>query len=66
MLPAGPEVLEISHAHRRSHGLPVNDSLSVALMERHDIRRLASADEDFLRVAGIVVHAPNDLGASAP
>jgi predicted nucleic acid-binding protein len=42
----------------RTHGLLTNDSLIVALMQRHGITHLATNDDDFDRVPGITVWKP--------
>lgn len=61
VLPAGPEAFETSHSYRQQYGLLVNDSLSVALMERHGIKNMATSDEDFLAVPTVTVFAPPDI-----
>lgn len=42
----------------RNHGLLTNDSLIVALLQRHGITHLATNDDDFDRVPGITVWKP--------
>jgi len=39
-------------------GLLVSDSLTVCLMEKHEIKTLATRDEDFIRVESIDVWMP--------
>jgi predicted nucleic acid-binding protein len=48
-----------SRRHRDDHGLLTADSLLLAVMARHKLRDLATNDEDFQRVPGIRVWAPD-------
>ena len=54
-------ILEISPNLRAQTGFLVNDSTSLAMMERHDIPAIATNDRDFQRAAGLEVHIPDDL-----
>lgn len=58
------DALRISHPYRRRGGLLVNDSLIAAVMEAEGILYLATADPDFTRVEGLLVHSPLDLARS--
>lgn len=51
---------------RAADGLLTNDSLIVATMRDIDIDAIATADTDFLRVAGLRVFRPTDLDSGAP
>ena len=61
ILQVDTEMLEISANLRTQTGFLVNDSVSLAMMERHGIRAIATNDMDFQRVAGLEVHIPSDL-----
>jgi predicted nucleic acid-binding protein len=50
--------LHASRQYRQQHGLLVNDSLIVAVMQRGRIALLATNDVDFERVPGIAVRTP--------
>lgn len=56
------EIVQASAAVRKNEGLLTNDSLVVACMRTHGIRKLASANGDFDQVSGIEVYKPTDLG----
>lgn len=49
--------LESSLYWRQRYGLLVNDSVSAALMDEHDISNIATND----RIEGLSVHMPGDL-----
>lgn len=53
--------LEASAATRLQHGLLTNDSLLVAAMQELNLQKLATLDQDFTRVSGLVVYQPSDL-----
>lgn len=55
------ELVRASHAVRTRTGLLVNDSISVAMIEREGIRAIATQDQDFLRVAGLQVYTVGDI-----
>ncbi len=61
MLQVDAEILEISANLRAQTGLLVNDSISLAMMERGDIRAIATNDRDFQRIERLEVHIPTDL-----
>ena len=61
ILQVDAEILRMSADLREQTGLLVNDSVSLAMMERHDIRAIATNDRDFQRVAELEVHIPSDL-----
>ena len=50
-----------SQNHRIRHGLMVNDSLIVALMEEVGILHLATKDKSFMAIEEITVVGPEDL-----
>lgn len=50
--------LHASRKYRQQHGLLVNDSLIVAVMQRERVTLLATNDVDFERVPGISVRIP--------
>ncbi len=58
------ETIVRSQAIRERYGLLVSDSLIVACMEEGGIRVLASNDQGFSNVKGLVVHRPTDAGVS--
>jgi len=51
--------LHASRVVREQHGLMVNDSLIVAVLQRERIQFLATNDPDFERVPNIMVRAPS-------
>ncbi len=53
-----PDLLDAAAAVTQQTGLLHDDSLIVALMERHGLTNLASVDTDFDRVPGITRFAP--------
>ena len=61
ILQVDAEILEISANLRAQTGFLVNDSISLAMMERNDISTIATNDRDFQRVGGLEVHLPSDL-----
>ncbi len=61
VLESGLPILESSLHWRQRYGLLVNDSVSAALMDEHDITTIATNDRDFERVEGLSVHVPGDL-----
>jgi predicted nucleic acid-binding protein len=50
--------LHASRQYRQQHGLLVNDSLIVAVMQRERIQVLATNDVDFEHIPGIAVRTP--------
>jgi predicted nucleic acid-binding protein len=58
ILPLTYRDLHASRVYREQHGLLVNDSLIVAVMQRERMQFLATNDSDFERVTGIAVHMP--------
>jgi predicted nucleic acid-binding protein len=46
---------------QRESGLLTNDALLVAVSERLRIQAIASADNTFTRVRGVILYSPNDL-----
>ena len=54
-------IIESSLFWQRRYGLLVNDSVSAALMDEHDIMTIATNDRDFERIEGLSVHMPGDL-----
>ncbi len=58
ILPLTYRDLHASRVYREQHGLLVNDSLIVAVMQRERMQFLATNDSDFERVPGIAVCRP--------
>ena len=54
-------ILEASANLRARTGFLVNDSVSLAMMERQNIRVISTNDRDFQRVNWLEVHLPSDL-----
>lgn len=61
VLPVTVDVLGERGGIRSEHGLLVNDSLSVALLQLAHIKAIATSDKVFLRVPGLRVYLPADL-----
>lgn len=61
ILQVDADILELSANLRARTGFLVNDSISLAMMERYDIMAVVTNDRDFQRVAGLEVHLPGDL-----
>ncbi|MBI2911074.1 MAG: type II toxin-antitoxin system VapC family toxin [Chloroflexi bacterium] len=59
IVPVDSQLVRASAAVRRRHGLLVNDSLSVAMMEAGGLQAIATADRDFQRVTGLEVFTPD-------
>jgi predicted nucleic acid-binding protein len=58
ILPLTYRDLHASRTFREQHGLMVNDSLIVAVMQREGITFLATNDPDFEHVPGLAVRTP--------
>ncbi len=58
ILPLTYRDLHASRVFREQHGLMVNDSLIVAVMEREKLGFLATNDPDFERIPGLTVRVP--------
>jgi predicted nucleic acid-binding protein len=58
ILPLTYRDLHASRTFREQHGLMVNDSLIVAVMQREGVTYLATNDPDFGRVPGLAVRVP--------
>lgn len=58
ILPLSYRDLHASRVFREQHGLMVNDSLIVAVMQRENLGFLATNDPDFARVPGLAVRVP--------
>lgn len=56
VLPVLKDPLGASHGIRRKHGLLINDSILAATLAANNVRHLATADQDFLRVEELEVH----------
>lgn len=54
-------MLENSAALRTQHSLLTNDSLLVAALQELNLQKLATLDQDFARVGGLLVYQPTDL-----
>lgn len=61
ILQVDAEILEISSDLRAQTGFLVNDSISLAMMQRQDVHAIATNDRDFQRVNWLEVHLPSDL-----
>ena len=60
ILQVDAELLEISANLRARTGFLVNDSISLAMMQQHEIQAIATNDRDFQRIGGLEVHIPGD------
>lgn len=58
ILPLTYRDLHASRTFREQHGLMVNDSLIVAVMQREGIAFLATNDSDFGQIPGLAVRVP--------
>jgi predicted nucleic acid-binding protein len=58
VFPVPAALLSTAAALSRQHNLLTNDALIVALMQRHGLTLLASADADLDRVPGLTRYAP--------
>lgn len=54
-------ILRMSASVRDQTGLLVNDSVSLAMMQRRGIPAIATNDRDFQRIGGLEVPIPGDL-----
>ncbi|MDY7078711.1 MAG: PIN domain-containing protein [Chloroflexota bacterium] len=61
ILPVSYKTLHRSKQVRQQYGLLTNDSLIVAVMQRHRLRHLATHDRDFGRVSTLHVWGPIPL-----
>ena len=61
ILQVDTDILEISANLRAQTGFLVNDSISLAVMQRQDVHAIATNDRDFQRVNWLEVHLPSDL-----
>ena len=61
ILQVDTDILEISANLRAQTGFLVNDSISLAMMQRRDVHAIATNDRDFQRVNWLEVHLPSDL-----
>lgn len=61
IVPLTLTMLETSAAIRLQHGLLTNDSLLVAAMQELNLQKLATLDQDFARVSGLLVYQPTDV-----
>ena len=61
ILQVDAEILEISSDLRAQTGVLVNDSISLAMIQRRRIPAIATNDRDFQRVNWLEVHLPSDL-----
>jgi predicted nucleic acid-binding protein len=66
ILPLTHRDLHASRVYREQHGLLVNDSLIVAVMQRERMQFLATNDSDFERVPGIAVYMPTSWALPIP
>ncbi len=53
--------LEASATVRQQYGLLTNDSLLVAAMQEANLQKLATLDQDFARISGLLVYQPTDV-----
>ena len=63
ILPVGYKDLHRGNRVRQQYGLMTNDSLIVAVMQRHRLRHLATHDRDFARVSTLHVWRPVPLSS---
>ena len=61
ILQVDPDILELSANLRSQTGFLVNDSISLAMMQRRRITAIATNDRDFQRLNWLEVHLPTDL-----
>ncbi len=61
ILQVDADILELSANLRAQTGFLVNDSISLAMMQRHGIPAIATNDQDFQRLNWLEVHLPTDL-----
>lgn len=54
-------MLEASATVRLQHGLLTNDSLLVAALQELNLQKLATLDQDFARVSGLLIYQPTDV-----
>ncbi len=62
VLPLTIDIVRASQWARTKDGLLVNDSLTAAMMKAEGIGHLASGDAAFLRLEGLTVYRPSELG----
>ena len=53
--------LEASAAVRQQYGLLTNDSLLVAAMQELNLQKLATRDQDFAQIGGLLTYQPTDV-----
>ena len=61
ILQVDADILELSANLRSQTGFLVNDSISLAMMQRRRITAIATNDRDFQRLNWLEVHLPTDL-----
>jgi predicted nucleic acid-binding protein len=54
-------IIRVAHSERQNTGLLTNDSMIVSCMRSYGVSYLATSDNDFERVSGIMVFRPEDL-----
>ena len=59
--PLTASTLEASATVRQQYGLLTNDSLLVATMQELSLQKLATLDQDFTRVGGLLTYQPTDV-----
>ena len=57
-------LLPKAHIVRCSHGLLTNDSLSIATMQEYGMTCIASRDDDFKSISGLICYSPTDINCS--
>lgn len=62
--PISFEMVLKSHAIRAAYGLMVNDSLIIASIHEEGIKLLATNDEQFSKIEGLVIFKPHDVNIS--
>lgn len=59
--PVKPEDFLVALDIQEQYGLLTNDALNLAVARRLNIEQIASADQSFSRVQGVIVYQPGDL-----
>ena len=60
ILPIDMEDILNSNKIKKAYGLLTNDAITVAIMNRYNLRNIATNDPDFEQVTGLVVWKPTE------